>query len=151
MTGNYYNNRWLYGTPIDTEIDSNLSINWGSNLVTSTASDYVSVTWTGYIKPLYDELYNFTIISDDGSRLYIDSELVFDNFLSAAGTFSGSYTFNQKDILYPIQIDYRENTNTANIKLFWKSTNQSFELVPSTALFASASHIMSSPFTIAAT
>lgn len=64
LTGAYYNNRWLYGSPILTQIDNNISQSWASGLVTTTAKDYVSVQWTGFIRPAYAESYNFTIISD---------------------------------------------------------------------------------------
>jgi len=148
LTGEYFNNRWLYDTPYVTQIDRNLSLNWYDGLVTPTAKNYVSVRWTGFIRPAYAETYVFTIVSDDGSRLYVNHELIFDEFLSDAGTFNGSYTFATADLLYPIQIEYRENTGNANISLEYESASQSASLVPQNVLFSSASHIKSSPFTL---
>ena len=148
LTGEYYNNRWLYDSPIDTVIDTNLSLNWYNGLITSTAKNYISIRWTGYIKPLYAETYNFIISSDDGSRLYVDNQLIFDEFLSDAGTFNGNFTFNMEDLLYPIKIEYRENTGNANITLQWQSPSQSLEIIPQQYLFSSASDIKSSPFTL---
>ena len=151
LTGYYYNNRWLYGTPIDTKIDSNLSISFGTGLVTSTAKDYVSIQWTGFILPKYAETYTFKIISDDGSRLYIDNTLIFDNFLDNAGTFTGTHTFSISNILYPIKVEWRDNTDTASIQLKWSSASLSEEDIPQSSLFASATDIKESPFTIVAT
>eukprot|EP00484_Ammonia_sp_Unknown_P018911 CAMPEP_0197023788 /NCGR_PEP_ID=MMETSP1384-20130603/4422_1 /TAXON_ID=29189 /ORGANISM="Ammonia sp." /LENGTH=1466 /DNA_ID=CAMNT_0042452053 /DNA_START=42 /DNA_END=4442 /DNA_ORIENTATION=+ len=151
LTGEYFNNRWLYGTPYNTQIDGNISLDWGHGLVTATAKNFVSVRWSGYIKPAYAETYNFSISSDDGSRLYIDNELIFDHFLSDAATFSGTHTFGVADLLYPISIEYRENTGNANITLDWESASQSAQTIPQSVLFSSAAHIQSSPFTLTVT
>ena len=64
LLGTYYNNRWLYGDYIFQRVDKNMSIDFNDGLVTTTAKDYVSVSWTGYIKPSYAETYTFSITSD---------------------------------------------------------------------------------------
>jgi len=151
LTGDYFNNRWLYDTPYNTQIDTNISLSWNDGLITETAKDFISIRWTGYVKPMYAETYTFTIISDDGSRLYVDNQLIFDNFLSNTGTFTGTHTFDTADLLYPIKIEYRENTGNANITLQWQSTSQSLQVIPQNVLFSSAAHIKSSPFTLTVT
>jgi len=152
LKGDYFNNRWLYDTPYSTQVDGNLTIDWETGLITQTAKNFVSIRWTGYIKPAYAELYTFTISSDDGSRLYIDGTLVFDNYLDDAGTFSGTHNFLTADLLYPIQIEYRENTGYANITVEWESaTLTPAEEIPQSVLFSSAAHIKSSPFTLIVT
>eukprot|EP01084_Bolivina_argentea_P055627 101950_1 len=151
LTGAYFNNRWLYDVPYNTQIDTNISLNWNDGLITETAKNFVSVRWSGYVQPSYAENYTFWITSDDGSRLYIDNELIFDDFLNNAGTFTGSYTFHTAQLLYPIKIEYRENTGNANITLQWQSASQSQQIIPQSALFSNASHIKSSPFTLTVT
>merc|ERR1712013_538056 len=148
LTGEYFNNRWLYDTPYSTQIDGTPTIDWGNGLITQTAKNFVSIRWTGYIKPAYAETYTFTIESDDGSRLYVDGMLVFDNYLDVAGTFSGTHTSATTELLCPIQIEYRENTGYANITVEWSSASLSSEQIPQNVLFSSASHIKSSPFTV---
>ena len=133
---------------IDTKIDKNISLNWNDGLITSTAKNFISIRWSGYIKPIYPETYHFIISSDDGSRLYIDNQVIFDNFLSNPGIFNGTFTFNKENLLYPFKIEYRENTGNANITLKWQSLSQSLEIIPQNVLFSSASHIKSSPFTL---
>jgi len=151
LTGEYFNNRWLYDNPYSTQIDANLTIDWNDGLITQTAKNFVSIRWTGYIKPAYAEIYTFTISSDDGSRLYIDNTLVFDHYLDDAGTFSGTHDWSaatDTNLLYPITIEYRENTGTANITLEWSSASVASEHIPQSVLFSSATHIKSSPFTL---
>jgi hypothetical protein len=59
---------------------------WGKDLLTPTAADYVSVRWTGFIRPASTGSYTFYIDADDAVRLYIDGTLVIDTWkLSAPG------------------------------------------------------------------
>jgi len=152
LRGDYFNNRWLHDTPYTTQIDPTLTIDWMDGLITQTAKNFVSIRWTGYIKPAYDETYTFTISSDDGSRLYIDGTLVFDHYLDVAGTYTGTHYFATAGLLYPIQIEYRENTGYANITVEWESASLTpAEEIPQSVLFSSASHVKSSPFTLVVT
>jgi len=149
MTGEYFNNRWLHGTAYSTQIDANCSLDWEDQLVTATAKDSVSIRWSGYIQPSYAETYTFTITSDDGSALYVDNQLIFDHFQSNAGSFTGTHTFGTAGLLYPLRIEYRENTGNANFIMEWSSASLSPpEVVPQSVLFADAVHIKSSPFTL---
>jgi len=151
LTGEYFNNRWLHDTAYSTQVDAELDIDFGEGLITQTAKDFISIRWTGYVKPLYAETYTFSIESDDGSRLYIDEQLLFDDFLSNSGLFVANYTFPTANLLYPIRIEYRENTGNASISMSWQSISQTLQIVPQSALFSSATHIKSSPFTLTVT
>ena len=151
LTGEYFNNRWLHDTAYNTLIDDEIDMDFGEGLITQTAKNFISIRWTGYIKPSYAEIYTFSITSDDGSRLYIDDELLFDDFLSDSGTFVANYTFATANLLYPIRVEYRENSGNASIVMKWESASQALQIVPKSALFSSASHIKSSPFTLTVT
>ena len=36
--------------------------------------------WTGYVQPAFPEKYVFIVEANDGARLWIDDQLMFDNF-----------------------------------------------------------------------
>ena len=76
--------------------------------------------------------------------------MVFDHFLDTAGAYSGTFEFDYADFLYPITIDWRENTADADIALYWKSSSQALEQISQEYLFSSATDIKASPFTITA-
>lgn len=46
LTGRYYNNRYLNGAPVVTRVDKIIQFDWGADLITPTAVDYVSIQWT---------------------------------------------------------------------------------------------------------
>ncbi|MAU71199.1 MAG: hypothetical protein CML04_03810 [Pseudozobellia sp.] len=70
--------------------------------------DHYAIQYEGYVKVPSDGVYTFYLRSDDGSKLYINKELVVDN--------SGSHSAETKKGLvalkkgfHPIQIDYFED------------------------------------------
>lgn len=36
--------------------------------------------WTGFVQPAFSEQYAFVVEANDGARLWIDGQLLFDNF-----------------------------------------------------------------------
>ena len=76
LTGAYYNNRWLQDSPVLTRIDKYIDFEWGTDLVTPSAKDYVSVRWTGYIKPQYQETYTFYVDVDVSMVFRHDAHII---------------------------------------------------------------------------
>jgi hypothetical protein len=145
LRGDYFNNRWLQGTPELTRRDPTINFAWGTGLVTPTSGDYVSVRWTGFISPPSSGARTFYFDGDASARMYVDDLLVFDNWSSAPGEFTGSFNFPTANILYPLRIEYREETGAAQAVLSW-DLGGSKTLVLSTYLFTPASEISASPF-----
>jgi beta-glucosidase len=86
LSGAYYNNRWLSGTPVLTRIDKFIDLDWGTTqLITPSAQSYVSVLWTGFVQPPVSGSVTFTVQVDDGARLFVDSVLVIDAWTAGAG------------------------------------------------------------------
>jgi hypothetical protein len=153
LHGAYFNNRWLKRSAVLERVDKFIDFDWGTDLITPTAKDYVSVRWTGFIKSSAARgTHGFQLTVDDGARLYITGILVIDEWLSeGAAVYTGSYFFNLANVLYDIRLEYRETAATAHCTLSWlppASTGASaYVVVPSAALFSSAQHIVNSPFT----
>jgi hypothetical protein len=156
LTGEYFNNRWLFGSPVVTRIDSTIDFKWtAEEVITPTGKDYISVRWTGYVQPAFDEVYTFSALVNDGARLWVGGQLLFDNyenevtdadgFAEISGTTTSSMKANQ---LVEIKLEYRENTGSAHVKLLWASTTQPLVVIPSNRLFSSSSPIKSSPFSV---
>lgn len=40
----------------------------------------MSIRWEGYIKPSFTEAYVVSVVTNDGARLWIQNELLFDAF-----------------------------------------------------------------------
>ncbi len=107
---------------------------------TSSPCSPFAVRWTGFVRPRYTETYTFTTDSDDGVKLWINGQLVVDNWkvqgdTPASGTTSAALTAGQ---LYPITIEYYENgEGPATMVLQWGSASQAQapEVIPQSQLY----------------
>jgi len=162
LTGEYFNNRWLHGSSTFTRVDHAIDFQWGkSDPVTPTGKDFVSIRWTGYIKPSFNEKYTFTTHVNDALRLWVNGVQlldVFDNEVDeleevdngiAYATYSAT-TENALEAsqLVAIKIEYRENRGSAMMRLFWHSISQPFAIIDRARLYYNASHIHGSPFEV---
>lgn len=136
LKGEYYDNQDFTSLKI-TRIDQTVNMNWaGGTPDPSIAADSFSVRWTGQIEPLYSETYTFYLNSDDGSRLYINNQLVVDNWSDHAATeVSGTITLvgGQK---YAIRVEYYENWGDALVQLSWSSAHQTKQIIPRLQLYS---------------
>jgi hypothetical protein len=81
LVGQYFNNRWLYGEPVFTRVDHSVDFEFEvEDTITDTGRDHVSVRWTGFVRPSFDEIFTFHAQVNDGARLFVDGELLFDAF-----------------------------------------------------------------------
>jgi serine/threonine protein kinase len=138
LTGYYFANKNLTGTPAMTRTDATIDFTlWGSAPpIAGTASNY-SVRWTGFVAPLFSETYTFTTISDDGVRLIINNQPVVDNWSDHSATSnSGNITLTSGKH-YAITVEYYQGAGDARIELFWQSPSQAQQIVPQSRLFPS--------------
>ena len=62
-------------------VDKKIDFTWGrGSPAPSFAADSFSARWTGEIEPRYSETYKLSTISDDGVRLWLNGQLVIDNW-----------------------------------------------------------------------
>ncbi|CAM9504766.1 unnamed protein product, partial [Discosporangium mesarthrocarpum] len=113
--------------------------------------------WKGYVQPAFTETYTFRVEVNDGARLWVGGELLFDNFDEDLGqydtaifsTFEGSPS---EDLvagrLYPITVEFRENYGAALARLLWQSASQPPEVIPSNRLFHGSDPVRDSPFQV---
>jgi hypothetical protein len=93
------------------------------------------VRWTGYIKPTYSEAYTFSMISDDGARLYIDGKLLIDDWHEHAKFDNRAQIPLIAGHKHDITVEYFENGwGEAYVQLSWSSASQPLEVIPSSAL-----------------
>jgi hypothetical protein len=72
----YWNNTSLWGTPAVQRQESNLKHDWGfGSPHFKVRTDHFSARWTRYID-VSPGTYRFTATSDDGIRVWVDSDLI---------------------------------------------------------------------------
>lgn len=130
-------------------VDPAIDFNWVRNTPgRPILEDNFSATWTGFIQPRYSEEYLFEAEADDYVRVYVNGELVVDKWdressgpesnvmESETGGSAGGRIRLEAGRKYPIQVEYREETQNAHVRLFWSSDSRPREIVPQSRLFS---------------
>lgn len=85
----YYANKELSGTPVLERTEKKINYSWSNGTgVAGLGKGNYSVRWTGVVRPEVTGEYEFAVGGDDGYRLYLDNELVADQW--GVGSFRSS-------------------------------------------------------------
>ncbi|HZE86742.1 MAG TPA: PA14 domain-containing protein [Methylomirabilota bacterium] len=126
-SGQYFNNQTLSGSPTVTRTDSVINFAWDTGSPDpSVSSDQFSARWT-QTRSLSAGTYIFNVVVDDGFRLYVDGELLIDqwndhgprNFAASKALTDGTHT---------IVVEYYENTGGATILFTYQKIALPFPL-----------------------
>ncbi|GAP93589.1 PA14 domain-containing protein [Leptolyngbya sp. NIES-2104] len=146
LRGEYFDNIDFTNLRV-TRTDTTVNFNWGAGSPSSDiASDTFSVRWTGQVEPLYSDTYTFFTTTDDGVRLFVNGQLVIDNFVDQGPTERRGTIALQAGQRYDIRMEYYERTGGAVAQLGWFSANQSRQIIPRTQLYSAA--VVANPGTI---
>lgn len=136
LRAEYFNNRNLTDR-VFTRIDATVNNNWASGSPDSRIdANTFSVRWTGEIESRYSETYTFNVRSDDGVRLYVDGQLIIDQWNDSPATNHTGTIFLEAGVRYDVRLEYYENTALAEMRFRWSSASQNFEVVPTSQLYA---------------
>lgn len=138
LRGSYFNGlQDPSGSPTAWELDPVINFNWGGNSpIAGVAGTNWAGEWSGQIQAETTGAYTLTTNSDDGVRVYIDGQLVIDNYTYHGATYnSATLNFNagQK---YDIDIKYFQGGGASTLQLFWQAQGLPFQIVPTTQLYA---------------
>lgn len=135
LTAKYYDGL-NFDTFIRTRTDSDL--NFASNSgepVIGTGNSQFSVVWEGKIKAQYSETYTFELYHDDGAKLWIDNNLIIDQWgTTNAGTHTGSIAMTA-GALVNIRLEFQANVAPWGLILKWQSASRTQEPVPTSRLY----------------
>jgi hypothetical protein len=132
--GEYFNGTSLSGAPIE-RYDQNVDFDWKLGApIQGLSADNFSVRWTSQLTPQSTAPYTVCAAGDDGVRLWVNGELLVDDWIdSAAKERCGTIKLTAAQT-YSLKLEYFERTGQASIKLLWSSPNMAKQVVPATAL-----------------
>ena len=135
LSGSYYKSIDLTGTAL-TRTDPTVNFNWGfGEPASGVGPDNFSVRWAGRVRPRYSQTYRFYTLSDDGVRLWVNGQLLINNWTDHPVTEnSGTITLTAGQ-QYDIKLEYYDHTRDAIAKLLWSSPSQTKEPIPQSQLF----------------
>ena len=133
LKGDYFHGEDLKGTPQLTIIDDIIKMDWGTESPTATGiaqgvisiddkieADKFSIRWTGELLAPESGLYKLGITADDGCRLYLDGNLIVDDWtVHEMRTFTADVTL-EAGKRYDIKIEYFEHSKGAGVHFVWK-------------------------------
>ncbi len=121
LTGEYFNNSELNGEPALTRTDRQLNFGWTLFSPDQEKINYdcYSVRWTGKLLAPETGTFEIGIKGDDGYRIYIDNQLVLDNWKKqTVRTLTTQYRF-EKNREYDLRIEFYETVGNARFNLVW--------------------------------
>ena len=136
-SANYYNNTTLSGTAAYSVVEKTLSWNWGPGSPDlSIPTTHYSARWRGQVQPQYSEPYTFVTRTDDGVMLWVNGQLITNDWnVQSASNLSSSTINLQAGVRYDLQMDYFQYTGSAQASLSWYSPSQVQQLIPQNRLY----------------
>jgi hypothetical protein len=135
LRGEYFDDMAL-SVPRLTRTDARIDFSWGSGSPdASIAADTFSARWTGQIQAPSSEAITFYTMSDDGVRLWVDGQLVIDNWTNHAPTENAATVTLVAGQRYSVRMEYYENGGGAVARLLWSSPTIPKQAIPTSALF----------------
>lgn len=131
LTARYYDNINFTGTVLE-RVDATVNFNWATTTAPAPgiAAGTYSVLWDGYIKPDYTGIYTFYTTADDGIRIWVNNQLIIDNFVNQSPTEkSGTISLNAGQS-YIIQVQYYNDTYSGTAKLSWSHASVLKQIIP---------------------
>jgi RHS repeat-associated protein len=136
LQGEYFDNEDLTSL-VTTRLDATVDFDWLTSTPAGTAltdGESFSVRWTGQVIAPVTGLYTFTTTSDDGVRLWVDGQLLVDNWtLHSSRDDTGTISLVEGQV-YAVRMEYFESVDFAIAQLSWEYPGQDLQIIPTSAL-----------------
>src|SRR5262249_31378718 len=138
LTGQYFADQTL-SKLVMSRTDATANFDWGSGSPASSVPvDHFSARWTGKVQAQFSETYTFYTQSDDGVRLWVNSQLLIDNWTDHAPTENSATIALVAGQKYDIKMEYYENGGGAVAKLLWSSPSTAKQAIPTSQLYVAS-------------
>ncbi len=119
-TAQYYPNRSLTGEPTVVRQEDAVFYDWGLERARPKlpSADNFSVRWSGE-RYFHSGCYRFGLFVDDGVRLWIDGELLLDEWHDGRGEYHTPVKYLAGG-LHEVVIEYYEATGEAEMRFWWE-------------------------------
>lgn len=125
-----------WGTPVMERLDPTVNFNWAGNAPDPlVGADNFAVRWTGQIEVPTSGIYTFYTQTDDGVRLWVNNELIIDNWTDHSNTQNNGQIDLKAGQGYPIKLEYYENGGDARCELSWMGPGIPRSVIPSQYLW----------------
>ncbi|HQR38894.1 MAG TPA: DUF1800 family protein [Blastocatellia bacterium] len=136
LKGDYYDTKDFNSFKFS-RTDATVDFDWGTGTPDVRINpDTFSIRWTGSVLPQNSETYVFYTLASDGVRLWVNGQLLIDDFVVHNTPIERSASIAlTAGRFYDIKLEYFENFNTAQVKLSWESPSVPKAPIPQSQLF----------------
>ena len=135
LTGEYFDKANL-SKSILTRTDTNIDFDWHKGSPDpAIKKNTFSVRWTGQIEATQNETYTFYTQADDGVRLWVNNELIIDDWKQHSRQERSGTIDLEAGEFYDIKLEYFEKKGSASVSLLWSSPSQAKEIIPTSFLY----------------
>ncbi|MBI5802825.1 MAG: hypothetical protein HZA92_19150 [Verrucomicrobia bacterium] len=131
----YYRRTELDSSSAVTRIEPQLDFNWGENApVPDVPAQSFSARWSGQVAAQFTESYTFHIEAGGGARLWLDGQLILNQWNDKPGEFYSTVvplTAGQK---YDLRLEHFSTSKEARMRLLWSSASQRKVPIPADVL-----------------
>ncbi|MBK8319393.1 MAG: putative baseplate assembly protein [Betaproteobacteria bacterium] len=134
LYGEYYRGQG-FRERLLTRTDATVNFNWGSGSPDpSVPAEHFSVRWSGWLQAPASGLFSFFVNADDGVRLWIDGDLIIDDWDLHPGerTITARLQANHK---HDIRLEFYENGGAAACQLSWSGPGVTKAIIPTERLY----------------
>ncbi len=130
FSGQYYNGMTLSDLKVSGVTTSAINYDWGMNAPYKALDrDAFSARWLGLFDFATNDTYKFSATYDGGLRLYVDGELVINDWKS------GPKRTSTKDLFltagqHNLQVEYFESTGKASVTVSWEKIGLPLPITP---------------------
>jgi hypothetical protein len=119
-------------SPISTQTVSQIDFNWNSGMVLGTREEDVLVKFSGTLVVPETNYYHFYTPADDGTKLYLNNQLLIDDWIDKGGGGSTSQAqYLIAGTAYPFILYYYENGGGAAVSFQYYTYSASYyQIVP---------------------
>ncbi len=119
-----------------TRVDSIINFNWPASPAAGVKTDNFSVRWTGRVQAPIAGTYRFSTVSDDGIRVWVNGQLVINNWTDHAPVTNTSAAITlAAGTRYTVIVEFYEHTGGAAAALRWSYPGQATQVIPQSRLF----------------
>jgi PA14 domain len=139
LTGQYYNDggpSQYFTTWVVNRMDPSVNFDWSASPAAGVQANNFSVRWTGKVLAPATGSYRFATTSDDGVQLWVNGQLVINNWSNHSATVNVSPPITlTAGVRYDIRLEFYERTGRGLIQLRWTPPGQAESVIPATRLF----------------
>ena len=137
LAAEYFNNTSLSNLTL-ARTDAQVNFDWaGSSPDPALYPNQFSARWSGWLLPRHNETYTLTTTTADGVRLWINDQLLIDDWTSGAMTRTCQVALTAGQ-LAKVRMECFNNSGNGRAQLSWSSTSQAMEIIPQSQLIGPA-------------